>query len=126
MLLAHCEAQRPAFVVGSSGVEYALTQWWAEHGETPGTTNDFQSFEPVRKVLAVSGSASALSARQIDTAVEAGFADIAVDASALVDDARWEKTSAALVATAVCLAQARKERDPAHGARPAGPPGSVP
>jgi uncharacterized protein YgbK (DUF1537 family) len=125
MLLAHCQAQRPAFVVGSSGVEYALTQWWAEHGETPRTTNGFKSFEPVEHVLAVSGSASALSDRQIDTAVEAGFAEVEVDASALVDDARWEKTSASLVAAAVALLKhgksvilhtARGPEDPRIGA----------
>jgi uncharacterized protein YgbK (DUF1537 family) len=105
MLLAHCEGQRPAFVVGSSGVEYALTQWWAEHGENPEGINDFRSFEPVPQVLALSGSASALSALQIDTAVAAGFADLAVDASALVDDARWKDASAALVEAAVALLQ---------------------
>jgi uncharacterized protein YgbK (DUF1537 family) len=103
MLLAHCEAQRPAFVVGSSGVEYALTQWWAEHEAPPQTTEDFHSFEPVKQVLAVSGSASALSAQQIDAAIDAGFADVAVDASALVDDGRWEEALAALVGTIVAL-----------------------
>ncbi|MES2785676.1 MAG: four-carbon acid sugar kinase family protein [Pseudomonadota bacterium] len=103
MLLAHAAPLRPAFVVGSSGVEYALTQWWAEHEELPTLSNDFRSFEAVDKVLAISGSASALSARQIDTAIEAGFADIAVDASALVDHARWQDASAALVEKVVAL-----------------------
>jgi 3-oxoisoapionate kinase len=103
MLLAHGEAQRPAFVVGSSGVEYALTQWWTEHEASPETTNDFRSFEPVKQVLAISGSASALSAQQIDAAIEAGFAGIAVDASALVDDVRWKEASAVLVETVVAL-----------------------
>lgn len=101
LLLAHCDSQRPAFVVGSSGVEYALTQWWSEQGGSPQRTGDFQSFEPVEKVLAISGSASTLSALQIDAAVEAGFAEIAVDASALVDPVRCAQTSAALVDTAV-------------------------
>lgn len=103
MLLAHCQAHRPAFVVGSSGVEYALTQWWAEHGASAATTHDFRSFDAVQQVLAISGSASALSARQIDSAIEAGFADIAVDASTLVDGARSEGSAAALVETVVAL-----------------------
>jgi 3-oxoisoapionate kinase len=103
MLLAHAEAHAPAFVVGSSGVEYALTQWWSEHGAFPEPSNDFRSFEPAEKVLAISGSASALSAQQIDTAIDEGFADIAVDASALVDGVRWQQASAALVESAVAL-----------------------
>lgn len=125
MLLAHADAQRPSFVVGSSGVEYALTQWWAGHGTFLGTSNDFQSFDPVTKVLAVSGSASALSALQIDAAIEAGFEGIAVDASALVDGVRWEEASAAIVEAAVAfltqgksviLHTARGPNDPRIGA----------
>ena len=42
------------------------------------------------RVLAVSASASLLSAQQIDAAVEAGFADLAVDAAALLDEHRWQ------------------------------------
>lgn len=103
MLLSHDEAHRPAFVVGSSGVEYALTQWWAEQGEFVGKSNGFESFQAVNQVLAVSASASALSAKQIDTAVAEGFADVAIDASALVDGERWEGAAAALVESAIAL-----------------------
>lgn len=103
LLLSQGEAQRPAFVVGSSGVEYALTQWWAEHGESTGTSHDFESFQPVSQVLAISGSASALSAKQIDAAIAAGFADVAIDASALVDSVRWSGAASALVERTVDL-----------------------
>ncbi len=103
LLLSQGTPERPSFVVGPSGVEYALTQWWAEHGEFPGTSQRFESFPAVRQVLALSGSASALSARQIDAAVAAGFAEIAIDASALVDGARWEGAAAALVERAIAL-----------------------
>jgi uncharacterized protein YgbK (DUF1537 family) len=103
MLLSHDEAHRPAFVVGSSGVEYALTQWWAEQGDFPGKSSDFEFFQPVNQVLAISGSASALSAKQIETAIAEGFADVAIDASALVDGERWDGAAAALVERTITL-----------------------
>lgn len=79
--------QRPLFAVGSSGLEYALTQWWAQSGALPpeaaaGTRYD--RFAAVPQVLAISGSASALSELQIRAALDAGFADVPVDARALV------------------------------------------
>ncbi len=78
----------PLFSVGSSGLEYAMTQWWRESGAHPQAASsvaaDFERFDAVPQVLAVSGSASALSALQIDAAVAAGFVDLPVDARALV------------------------------------------
>lgn len=125
MLLAHSEEHRPAFVVGSSGVEYALTQWWAEHETFANAASDFHSFEPVANVLAISGSASALSAQQIGAAISAGFAEIPVDAAALLDDVRSPTASDALVESVVALLTqgksvimhtARGPRDPRIGA----------
>ena len=79
---------RPLFSVGSSGLEYAMTQWWRESGAhpqaAPSVAADCECFDAVPQVLAVSGSASALSALQIDAAVAAGFVDLPVDARALV------------------------------------------
>ena len=87
---------RPLFSVGSSGLEYAMTQWWREcgtdleaassvAGEVAGeVAADSGRFDAVPRVLAVSGSASGLSALQIDAAVAAGFVDLPVDARALV------------------------------------------
>ena len=92
---------RPLFTVGSSGLEYAMTQWWRECGTdlaaaasvagevevTAAVAADSGRFDAVPQVLAVSGSASGLSALQIDAAVAAGFVDLPVDARALVVDA---------------------------------------
>ena len=64
-------------------MEYALTQWWRASEGAPAAGPDYDRFAPVERVLAVSGSASALSARQVDAAIAAGFAAIAVDARAL-------------------------------------------
>lgn len=90
---------RPLFCVGSSGLEYALTQWWRESGVTQApaaTTADADTFEAVPQLLAVSGSASPLSALQIDAALTAGFADLPVDAAALVAEDGWQHAVTAL------------------------------
>lgn len=76
---------RPLFCVGGSGVEYALTQAWQQAAARPvgaGAVPD--CFDAVPQVLAVSGSASPLSALQVDAALAAGFVDLPVDAAALV------------------------------------------
>ena len=107
---AHTQGEhgKPLFAVGSSGLEYALTQWWREAkllppalppalpghlpdhlpdhlpGHSPGSSLKSTAVEPVSHVLAVSGSASALSALQIDAALAAGFVDLPIDAVALL------------------------------------------
>ena len=105
LLDAHARRHQPAFVVGSSGVEYALTQWWRERSEKEFSSPIYASFAAVEKVLAISGSASALSALQIDAAIKAGFADVPVDASALVDAHSWEVASSKLVSDVLALLQ---------------------
>jgi len=76
--------ETPLFCVGGSGLEYGLTQWWREAGVLPAAPTTHDRFDGVPQVLAVSGSASPLSALQIDAALAAGFSDLAVDAAALV------------------------------------------
>ena len=94
---------RPVFAVGSSGLEYALTQWWSQGQPAKASASGFDHFAAVDKVLAISGSASALSALQIDAALAAGFADVPIDACALVDAQQWQEASAALVARVTAL-----------------------
>lgn len=153
-------ARRARFVVGSSGVESALTAWWRRAGSgdaaprpapappegaaidmhppapvaddgavASGRANDRQApraapvaddgavgsgpandrqasratpavadeFAPADRVLVVSGSASPLSAQQIDSALAAGFAEIAVAARELVAETGWQAHADALV-----------------------------
>ena len=99
----------PLFAVGSSGLEYALTQWWAQRGTfNPPVATEFDRFAPVRQVLAISGSASALSAQQIDAALAAGFVDIPVDARALVAAPDWpQQLDALAIATITALRAGR-------------------
>ena len=95
---------RPLFAVGSSGLEYAMTQWWRERdaslGTSPRTPSSLacghEQFEAVPQVLAVSGSASRLSALQVDAAIAAGFIDLPVDAAALVAGSDWQASLASL------------------------------
>ncbi|BDB27256.1 four-carbon acid sugar kinase family protein [Cupriavidus sp. P-10] len=84
-LSAH--ASRPSFVVGSSGVEFALTRAW---DASANVTHAMPAAAPVSQVLAISGSGSELTARQIERAGESGFELIAVSARNLVDDGKWE------------------------------------
>ncbi|SAK96265.1 HPr kinase [Caballeronia calidae] len=120
------EGQRhgPVFAVGSSGLEYALTQWWNETGTLQAQTRAYDRIEPAAPILALSGSASPLSAAQIDAAIGAGFADIEIDARALIDTQDGTHTFDAIVSRAlnalrdgqsVIMHTARGPRDPRIG-----------
>ena len=105
LLDAQARASAPLFVVGSSGAEYALTQWWQELEGIRKPEQDYSRFAGVDRVLALSGSASKLSAQQIDAAISAGFADLPVDATALVDDAQGTRAAEDIVTKATALLQ---------------------
>lgn len=80
----------PLFVIGGSGVEYGLTQSWqqiegqaANSAASTTAADAYSQFDAVDQLLVVSGSASRLSATQIQAAVDAGFREVAVDVQAL-------------------------------------------
>ena len=73
----------PLFVVGGSGVEYGLTQYWQKQDGQAAAADRYRQFEAVDQLLVVSGSASRLSATQIQAAIAAGFSEVAVDVPAL-------------------------------------------
>jgi uncharacterized protein YgbK (DUF1537 family) len=92
----HCEASQKAggrrlreladaggrFVVGSSGIEYALLadgSLLAGAAEDPG----FAPLAPVERMAVVSGSCSPTTARQIRRALDRGFAGVPADFAAL-------------------------------------------
>lgn len=70
------------FVIGSSGVEYALMQEWVAEGLAPGTAR-FVPPGAVDRIAVVSGSCSEVTARQIRDAQANGFAAVGVDARRL-------------------------------------------
>ncbi|TFE36807.1 four-carbon acid sugar kinase family protein [Paraburkholderia dipogonis] len=96
LLERYADSAGRVFSIGSSGVEYALTQWWRELGTLPEAVRSYDHIEPAKQILAMSGSASPLSAAQIDTAIEAGFEGIAIDAKALVADG-WKDAADEIV-----------------------------
>ncbi|WP_129113774.1 four-carbon acid sugar kinase family protein [Halegenticoccus tardaugens] len=74
----------PTFVVGSSGVQYALADHWRATGVLDRRPR-FDPLPPVDRLLVMSGSASPLTARQIDAALDAGFVGVRIDTADLVD-----------------------------------------
>lgn len=108
------------FALGSQGLEYALVAHWRAAGLATATTPPPLLAAP--RVAVVSGSCSPVTAEQIATAEAAGFTGIALDATAVVDDARWEGERARAVAAALSaigeghdpiVYTARGPRDPA-------------
>jgi uncharacterized protein YgbK (DUF1537 family) len=75
-------SDRGCFVVGSSGVEYALLAEWARAGLISGPTR-YSSPGPVDRIAAVSGSCSPTTERQIRYAGASGFDTVALDPRAL-------------------------------------------
>lgn len=71
------------FVVGSSGVEYALMGAWRELGLIDELAH-FPSPGPVDRIAVVSGSCSEVTGRQIEHAVAAGFSGVTLDVNRLL------------------------------------------
>ena len=68
------QAQRAQhFAIGSSGVEYALTAHWKASGVIPAARAAFPPVAPVKQLLVISGSASPMTAAQIQWASEHKF-----------------------------------------------------
>jgi uncharacterized protein YgbK (DUF1537 family) len=90
------------FVVGSSGIEFALTELWQAESliQQP---HEFTSPGAVEKIVAVSGSASPWTASQIKWALENGFQGIQMDSVRLVDRTTQEVERNRLVDQAVQL-----------------------
>ncbi len=91
------------FTAGSSGLEYALTTYWQRQGwidPPPPVT-----WTGVDTVIAVSGSASPVTANQIEYALAHGFLEVPVDTPALADPHRKSKEKERVVSCATELLQ---------------------
>jgi len=76
--------QKPQFVVGSSGIDYALVKHWQATDQLPacrfkGSRLATRAITPAEHVIILSGSCSPVTNRQIGWAVEHGFADVPLD-----------------------------------------------
>ena len=89
MLLALGRPAAPVLVVGGSGVEHALTLAWKLPRDA-GAVPPVQPLPADAPILALSGSASALSAAQIDEAVRSGYVEVALDTPRLVAEHGWQ------------------------------------
>jgi len=98
--------ERAPFVVGSSGVEYALLAAWREAGLI-GEPARFDMAGPVERLAVVSGSVSPTTERQIAHATANGFDGIAVDPLALIGEGREQAIAAATAAGLGVLSNGR-------------------
>lgn len=73
------------FVVGSSGVEYALTAHWHREGEHLESDVARPMPEAVSQIIAISGSCSPVTKAQIEWAAQRGFTLIRVNSVKLAD-----------------------------------------
>ena len=73
------------FVAGSSGVEYALMRAMAASGDGPGAAS-FAPVAPVKSLIAVSGSVSPTTERQIRHSLANGFEGLVADPLDLAGD----------------------------------------
>ncbi len=78
------------FVAGSSGVNYALVKALAADGAIPGTAQ-FQPLSAVDRIIAVSGSCSPTTARQIRHALANGFTGLHADPLRLSDEVEVQR-----------------------------------
>ncbi len=77
LLWQRARSAPPLFIVGSSGVEYALTAFWKEEGLLAPLPRF--AVGPVKQIAVVSGSCSPVTAQQIDWATKNDFAEVALD-----------------------------------------------
>ena len=71
------------FVIGSSGVEYALRSYWRQIGLLP-AYNQVEPARPAAPVLIVSGTCSPVAERQMQHARDHGFAEVTLPTAQLV------------------------------------------
>jgi uncharacterized protein YgbK (DUF1537 family) len=103
------QAQRAQhFAIGSSGVEYALAAHWRASGVIPAARATFPAVSPVKQLLVVSGSASPMTASQIQWASEHGFECIRAPAEDLCRPHAAETTARGLFERALASLSAGK------------------
>jgi uncharacterized protein YgbK (DUF1537 family) len=84
LLWRYASPEKPLFVVGSSGVEHALTDYWRAAARLPERELPPAAGQ-VKQLLVISGSCSPVTERQIERALEYGFAEVPVKPEQLVN-----------------------------------------
>jgi uncharacterized protein YgbK (DUF1537 family) len=91
---------KPVFIVGSSGVEYALTAYWQAINMVP-KPEPLTPPGPVEQLIVMTGSASPVTAGQISWAMENGFTGVRLDTAGLIDPEQDDRERAAIVQKAL-------------------------
>ncbi|MDQ8735361.1 four-carbon acid sugar kinase family protein [Paenibacillus sp. LHD-38] len=91
------------FVIGSSGVEYALTAHWASEGLVDRDNVQLQAPGEVDQLLVVSGSCSPVTQSQIEWALGQGYAAIQVPVQDWLEPNRAEESRQALLKRVIPL-----------------------
>ena len=79
---SYASADKPLFSVGSSGIEMALGNYWKSQQKITAEAES-PDVESVEAIIVISGSCSPVTSKQIKTAIDIGFANIAIDTSTL-------------------------------------------
>lgn len=88
LLQSMSEPGTTTFVLGSSGIESALTSYWEQAGEIESLRSHFPerpTFGSVKQLLAITGSCSPVNDRQITWAENNGFEAIALRTAQLIN-----------------------------------------
>jgi uncharacterized protein YgbK (DUF1537 family) len=96
-------------MVGSSGIEYALTAAWSQSGRDASMRTHpagKPAFAGVDRLLAITGSCSPVNDRQIAWAEQNGFRALAIDTARLVEPESAERETARVVEQAVKIIDA--------------------
>jgi 3-oxoisoapionate kinase len=100
LIWKQAQARAPLFAVGSSGLEYALTAHWG------GERVSSWELRPVKQTVAISGSCSPVTQRQIAHALKNGFSEIALHPARLL--ASRERDREVASAVALCVKRCRQ------------------
>ncbi len=95
---------RAHFVLGSSGVESALTAFWERSGKMAALRSHaagHPTFDAVKQLVAITGSCSPVNDRQIRWAQQNGFATLDIQPARLLDPATCQDESDELVERAI-------------------------
>lgn len=77
-LIWECSNTSPQLVVGSSGIEYALSNYWSKELGIAGNRKLYEDISIAEQIFVVSGSGSSISADQIKYALSQGYEGIQV------------------------------------------------
>lgn len=101
---AFVDQASPKFVVGSSGMEYALTEFWSQSGRLASLRShppQRPPFAATEQLFALTGSCSPVNGRQIAWAEQNGFETVRIDTARLIDPATREQEIACSVQRAL-------------------------